>query len=163
MSAASRLLEPAALNDLLLYRVARLSVTAGAPVVRLCESRFGITRREWRLIAMLADAGTLAPSQLAQAVQLDRARTSRAVSSLLAKGLVERRVRANDQRYAQVALSEAGRALHAALFPLVAEINRGLLRALSADEVALFEALLARLQQRAEQAPLPATSASSRR
>lgn len=150
MNTPSRLLAPAGLNDLLLYRCARLSATAGTMIVRLCEGRFGITRREWRMVAMLADAGALAPSQLAEAVQLDRARTSRAASSLVTKGLVQRSVRASDQRYALLELSAAGSALHAELFPLVAQINRELLAGFSADEVAQLQALLERLQARAE-------------
>src|SRR5262245_61971516 len=75
------------LDGLLLYRLSRLLGVAGSMVIRLCEGRFGITRREWRLIATLASRGALGSSQLAEHAQLDRARTSRAVGSLVAKGL----------------------------------------------------------------------------
>ena len=40
------------LDDLLLYRLSRLLSVAGSMVIKLCEGRFGITRREWRLIAL---------------------------------------------------------------------------------------------------------------
>ena len=49
----SRLAQPAALDDLLLYRLSRLLAVGGSPVIRLCEGRFGITRREWRVRALL--------------------------------------------------------------------------------------------------------------
>lgn len=52
-------------------------------VIRLCEGRLGITRREWRIIALLAQDEGLLSSQLAERAQLDRARTSKAITSLV--------------------------------------------------------------------------------
>ena len=115
--------EPAVMEDLFLYHLARLLSAAGSMVVRLCEGGHGITRREWRMIGLLADHGPLPPSRLAELAQLDRTRTSRAVTALTAKGLVQRQTQAGDARRALVRLSEAGRALHAELFPRVQAIN----------------------------------------
>lgn len=142
--------DPAALDDLLLYRLSRLLAVGGSMVIRLCEGRFGITRREWRVIARLAEEEELLSSELAERIQLDRARTSRAVTSLVAKKLVRRQAGTSDRRHARLALTDKGRALHAALFPLVCEINRGLLSPLSADEVRRLEGMLGRLQSRAD-------------
>jgi len=146
----SALRDPAGLEDLLLYRLSRLLSVGGSMVIRLCEGRFGITRREWRVIARLAQEQELLSSELAERIQLDRARTSRAVTSLVAKKLVRRRVGTADKRQARVALTEQGRALHDALFPLVCDINRGLLAPLSAAEARQLEAMLRRLQGQAE-------------
>ena len=142
--------DPAALDDLLLYRLSRLLAVGGSMVIRLCEGRFGITRREWRVIARLAEEDELLSSELAERIQLDRARTSRAVTSLVAKKLVRRQAGTSDRRHARLALTDKGRALHAALFPLVCEINRGLLSPLSADEVRRLEGMLGQLQSRAD-------------
>lgn len=154
-----RLREPAGLDDLLLYKLSRLLAVGGSMVIRLCEGRFGITRREWRVIARLAQEQDLLSSELAERIQLDRARTSRAVSSLVAKKLVRRQAGTADRRQARLALTDKGVALHRALFPLVCEINRGLLAPLSASEVQQFDAMLATLQLRAdamvEEAELP--------
>lgn len=141
--------DPQRVEELLLYRVNRFYASAGAMVVRVCEGQFGITRREWRLIAWLADAGELSPSALAERASLDRARTSRAISSLVAKGLAERQVVAGDRRLATVRLSSQGRALHAQLMPRVAGINRAILEALSDTDVAQLDRLLGVLQARA--------------
>lgn len=149
-AAASRLADPQQLGDLVLFRLSRLAATAGAQVVRLCEGRFGVTRREWRLVALLAESGPLSPSQLALHAQLDRARTSRTLSTLIAKGLVRRTVQARDQRYAEVSLTDQGSTLHAQLFPGVAAINRQLLADLQPQEAAALEDLLERLQRRAD-------------
>jgi len=142
--------DPAALDDLLLYRLSRLLAVGGSTVIRLCEGRFGITRREWRVIARLAEEEELLSSELADRIQLDRARTSRAVTSLVTKKLVRRQAGTADRRHARLALTDKGRGLHAALFPLVCEINRGLLAPLSADEVRRLEDMLDRLQSRAD-------------
>jgi DNA-binding MarR family transcriptional regulator len=145
-----RLRDPAGLDDLLLYKLSRLLAVGGSMVIRLCEGRFGITRREWRVIARLAQQQDLLSSELADSIQLDRARTSRAVTSLVAKKLVRRQTGASDRRQARLALTDQGRALHQALFPLVCDINRGLLGALSAADVQHLDDMLGTLQLRAD-------------
>lgn len=145
-----RLRQPAGLDDLLLYQVSRLLSVGGSMVIRLCEGRFGITRREWRVIARLAQEQELLSSELAERIQLDRARTSRAVSSLVAKTLVRRQAGSADRRQARLALTDSGRKLHEALFPLVCEINRGLLAPLSSAQVRQLQAMLNAMQQRAD-------------
>lgn len=145
-----RLRNPATLDDLLLYRMSRLLAVAGSMVIRLCEGRFGITRREWRVIAALAQEDGLLSSQLAERTQLDRARTSRAITSLVAKKLVRRETGQADRRQAQLALTAQGRGLYETLFPLVRGINHELLAAVSAQDVARIDASLDALQARAE-------------
>jgi DNA-binding MarR family transcriptional regulator len=81
------------------------------------------------------------------------------VSSLVGKKLVRRATGVSDRRQARLALTERGRALHRELFPLVCEINRGLLAPLSAREVQHLDDVLQALQRQAdrmvEQAELP--------
>lgn len=138
------------LEALLLYRLSRLVVVAGRMVTRLCEGRFGITRREWRLLVTLASLGELSSSQLAEHAQLDRARTSKAVGSLVAKALISRQTRAGDRRQVALALTERGRALYDELFPLVRAINAELGTALDAEEATRFDTALRRLQAQAD-------------
>lgn len=145
-----RLSDPGSLDDVLLYRLSRLLASAGGMVIRLCEGRFGITRREWRILALLAQEEGLLSSQLAQRAQLDRARTSRAITSLAGKQLLERRQQPGDRRQAALALTASGRALYEQLFPLVLEINRELLASLPAAGVGQLDATLDLLQQRAD-------------
>jgi len=151
LPALPRMAQPRALGDLLLYRLSRLSGAASLPAVRLCEGRYGITRREWRMLALLAEGGSMHPSDLAVQAQLDRARTSRALSALVAKGWVRRTVQASDQRYAHVELTDSGQRLHVQLFPEIAGLNRDLLSVLSAEDIGALDATLQRLQAQAEQ------------
>ena len=147
---ATRLRQPGALDDLLLYRLARLLAVGGSMVIRLCEGRFGITRREWRVIARLAEEQDLLSSELAERIQLDRARTSRAITSLVAKKLLRRQSGTADRRQARLALTAEGRALYDALFPLVCEINRELLSPVPAGDLQRLDAALAAMQQQAD-------------
>ncbi|QRR34003.1 MarR family transcriptional regulator [Hydrogenophaga sp. YM1] len=138
------------MEGLLLYRMGRVSLTAGRLVVRMCEGRYGITRREWHFLGQLALQDRLAPSELAQRSHLDKARTSRAITSLVNKGLVQRHVKASDRRQAEVALTEAGRSLYESLMPQVRSLNQELLGALSDAEASLLYGMLDRLQRRSE-------------
>lgn len=139
------LTRPLDLDDLLNYRLMRLFAVSGAPVIRLCEGRYGIARREWRILALLAAHGPLSPSALADRGDLDRARTSRAIGSLVGKQLAERLAQPGDARRAVVALTGAGRALYEELFPQVVAINLEVLGALEPPLVAALDEALTRL------------------
>lgn len=140
----------ASIDDLLLYRLSRLSSVAGAMVVRLCEGGYGITRREWGVVAQLYENGCLPPSVLAERMHRDRARTSRTLTALGQKKLVLRTIPANDRRSALMGLTPAGRELYEALMPQIQVINSQILKALLPDEAARFDEALERLQARAQ-------------
>lgn len=118
--------------------------------MRLLEGRYGIARREWRLLALLAARGALSPSALADEAHLDRPRTSRAIGTLVAKGLLERVPQPGDHRRARVALTAAGRRLFDEVFPQVAAINAELVGALDAGLQQALDQALVRLTQQAE-------------
>ncbi len=150
MTSSHRLTDPRGLDDLFLYRLTRLMAVAGAPVIRLCEGRHGITRREWRLLAALADRGPQLSSELAEQVHLDRGRTSKAISVLVGKGLATREPRPHDRRLVEIALTPAGRAIHDALFPEVVRINQQLLADLGLEDLKRLDGLIEHLLSRAQ-------------
>lgn len=142
--------QPSSVNDLLNYRVSRLLSASGALVTRLCEGRFGITRREWRLIALLESRGALSPSELAALAHLDRAIISRLVSGLIDKGLLLRTHSSTDGRRASVDLTERGRGLYDELFPLSRGINCAILSSLDAKQLRVLDKALTTLTEAAE-------------
>jgi DNA-binding MarR family transcriptional regulator len=143
--------QPRTVDDLLNYRLSRLFAASGAMVIRLCEGRYGITRREWRLIALLAAHGAMSPSELAQRAHLERARTSRHITELTEKRLIRRVRDAEDGRRAEVDLTEEGRRLYDELFPQSVHFNCEVLSVLSPSELAAFETALDKLTEHAEQ------------
>jgi DNA-binding MarR family transcriptional regulator len=138
------------MGELFLYRLTRLQAVAVAPVGRLCQARYGISRREWRLIVVLARHGPVLSSELADFAQLDRARTSRIVTVLVDLKLVAREVIPSDRRQARVSLTDQGRALYDEFLPVVVELNRQLLQALQPEEIAQLDGLMDRLAERAK-------------
>lgn len=144
------LADPRTVDDLLNYRLSRLFAASGAMVIRLCEGKYGITRREWRLIALLAAHGAMSPSDLAARAHLERARTSRHITELTARKLIRRVPVPEDGRRAQVDLTPEGRRLYEELFPQSVGFNREVLSVLGAGELQAFEAALAKLTENAE-------------
>lgn len=138
------------MTELFLYRLSRLQAVAVAPVGRLCQARYGISRREWRLIVVLARHGAMLSSELAEQAQLDRARTSRIVTTLADMKLIVREVIPSDRRQARVSLTPEGQALYEEFLPVVIELNRQLLLELDPDEIQQLDALMDRLADRAK-------------
>lgn len=143
--------EPSTVHDLLNYRLSCLLAGSGAMVTRLCEGRYGITRREWRLICILAVQGSMSPSELAKLAHLERARVSRHITDLVAKKLVARLGVPDDRRRALVELNERGRKLYEELFPQSVRFNNMVLQALTSTELAAFDVALTRLTEVTEE------------
>ncbi|MDE2456206.1 MAG: winged helix-turn-helix transcriptional regulator [Burkholderiales bacterium] len=150
-SGAARMRAPESILDLVNYQMHQIETLNASRVTRICEGRFGITRREWRLIALLATFGPMAPSDIALRAALDRSRTSKALLPLRAKGLVERSVQPGDARRAMVALTPSGHAIYAQIFPDVKRINTELLAVLDESDLAQLERLLGLLRARARE------------
>ena len=146
----SRLADPQEHDDLLNYRLNRVVRLGGAPAVRICEGKFGVTRAEWRLIAALVEEGPRSPTDLAQRSGMEPGRVSLLISRLLRKGLVERAVAAGDRRRPALRATAAGRKLYAELFPELAAINRRLMSVLSPDEAAVLDRCLVKLTAHAQ-------------
>ncbi len=136
---------------MLLYRINRLRAVGGGMVLRYCEGRFGVTRREWVMLALLNASGPVTSSELAARAELDKSATSKALVGLLARGLVVRSHREGDRRFTQLSLSPEGQVLHDRIRPVVEEINRRLLSSLHEAEVEQLDRMLDRLQSQADQ------------
>ena len=153
MSAAparSRLVQPEHLDDLLLYRAGRFVADASTIMIRLCEGRYGISRREWHVLGLLDTRGPQTPSQLADQCHLDRPRISRAIAALDAKGLLARLPAARDRKRVLLALTPSGRELQRRVFADVSAINARLVEGFDGRQLEQLELLLARLGAKAD-------------
>lgn len=142
--------EPHAITDFLLYRLYRILTIAGGTVTRLCEGKFHVTRREWRVLAILAVHGPVSSAELAIRSSLDRPTTSKALSSLVVKGLACRRSRGADARFNGVALTEKGRTLYGQMFPAISDVSVQLLAPFSVEDIQGLDSLLSQIQARAD-------------
>ena len=147
--ANTALADPQQPSDLLMYRLHKLSASSGRLVTRLLERRYGITRREWGVLMWLARQPGISPSQLADALNLDRARVSRATTAMQAKGLLHKAPDAANHRTTALQLTASGQQLHDELLPQIRAINLQLASALSAAALAQLDTSLQQLQDRA--------------
>lgn len=142
---------PPTLEDMMMFKLYR-AWSAGNPIfTRLCEGRFNITRREWRLLAIAVRHDSLTSTQLAQAVGLDAPRTSRAISSLCGKGLLLRSRDPGDARTVHVSVTQQGALLYQAIMPVVASLNDTIFQDLDAGELQALGSMLDRIMRRADQ------------
>jgi len=137
------LLRPQRLDDLLLYRLSVITRSASLPMVRLFEGELGITRRHWHVLALVAEHGSLSPSQIADLCWLDRPQVSRALAGLVEMGLLQRQPGVGRTR---IEASDAGRMMYGRALQRVAAFNAELVSVLSAPQRAQLDAMLALLQ-----------------
>lgn len=139
--------DPRGIHDLLLFRLSKIVAIGGSMVTRICEGQYGITRREWAVLALVAQADEVKWSRIVEQSELDDARVSRAVSSLVAKGLASKRQ--IPSRGVWVSLTDSGRTVFAELFPVTRSVNLRLLEGLGDAERKQLDLALDSIHQRA--------------
>jgi DNA-binding MarR family transcriptional regulator len=146
----SPLIEPAGIEDLLDYQLYLVYRDCGYVMERLCQQEFAVNRRRWRILATLSAAEGITVSDLAQRAELDIAQTSRAIGTLAREGYLKRLANQNNARFAQVILTEKGRALYRSMFARFCQVNEQLLGELSADQVQCLGAIISTLRNTAQ-------------
>lgn len=112
------------------------------------RARFGLKIPEWRVMAVLGDAGAQTQRSLVGATRMDKVAVNRACKVLEERGLLARSPNAADGRSHHIELTAAGRAVHAEIMPLALEMEKRIFASLSSAEVAQFKDLLARITKR---------------
>lgn len=105
---------------------------------------FGLTIPEWRVLAHLAQSGTVSVREIQARVDMDKSRVSRAAARLEAAGLIEKRGNEGDKRLLDMRLTPAGRALFGRIVPIAKGYEAEVLRDLG-PLAPDFRAALARL------------------
>ncbi len=131
------------------YRLSVLANTVSDAIATLYRDRFGLTIPEWRCLAVLFRFAPLSASEVAARTAMDKVQVSRAIASLVAKGLALQAIDRDDRRRSKLALSAAGRRMHDGIVPLARGAEAQLLDGLDGSERAMLDRLLAKLQDRA--------------
>ena len=136
----------------------QLSITSNAVSDLIAEryrKRFGLKVPEWRVMAVLGDAGlkgqSLTQRDLTEATLMDKVAVNRACKVLEERGLVARVANQLDGRSHLLALTGDGEAIHREVMPLARATERELIDGLAPEEEAQLRAMLARLRARAAQ------------
>tara|TARA_E500000305_G_scaffold98022_1_gene89365 strand:+ start:386 stop:844 length:459 start_codon:yes stop_codon:yes gene_type:complete len=128
----------------------RLSITSNAVSGRIAQeyrTRFGLSIPEWRVMAVLGDAGSITQRELTRFTLMDKVAVNRACKILEERGLAARKPNALDGRSHLLALTDDGRAMHGEIMPLAQEMEQRIFAGLSGDEKAQFTALLGQVME----------------
>ena len=136
------------LADFLPYLMSVTPNAASDMIASEYRARFGLKIPEWRVMAVLGDAGALTQRALVVATRMDKVAVNRACKVLEDRGLVGRSPNADDGRSHHIELTSAGKAVHAEIMPLAIDMERRLFAQLTASEINEFKALLARITAR---------------
>lgn len=130
------------LSEFLPYRLSVLSNTVSRRIADRYEREFGLSVRQWRVMAVLGEESGLGAGEIAKRTAMDKVAVSRAVADLVDKGLVRRRASQNDGRLSHLFLSADGRTVYARVAHLALAYERELLSGLSERQRgALFRAM----------------------
>jgi len=130
------------------YQLSVLSNVVSQEIAQAYGERFGLAVTEWRIIAVLGRFPGLSAMGVAERSAMDKVAVSRAVASLLERGLLHREVHGDDRRRSVLELSEPGQAVYAQVAPLALAYERDLLSPLSEDERMQFSRMLDKLGER---------------
>lgn len=130
------------------YFFTNISIRLSRGASRLYLRNFGIGITEWRVIASLVAIPHCGPTQICQAVGLDKSAVSRSLKMLEAGGYVRTSADPRDTRVQNVHLTKEGQGLHDKVIAVALERERILLSCLTDSEA---EALIATLRKIREQ------------
>ncbi len=125
-----------------------LSVTSNAVSCRIAdeyEAKFSLKISEWRVMAVLGDAGALTQRELGGFTLMDKVAVNRACKVLEQRGLATRSPNLQDGRSHHLELTDSGRDMHGRIMPLALEMEQLLFAPLSAAERTAFKQLLGRI------------------
>jgi DNA-binding MarR family transcriptional regulator len=150
---------PAKISRLADFLPYLLSVTSNAVSGRIAdeyESRFGLKIPEWRVMAVLGDAGALTQRDLVGATLMDKVAVNRACKVLEDRGLAARRPNEQDGRSHHLELTPVGAEMHGEIMAIALDMEARVFAALSGDERRDFKAMLGRLRDQLQTLDVPA-------
>lgn len=137
------------LDRFLPYRLSVLSNLVSSAIAGSYSARFGISIPEWRVMAVLAMQPDLSAAEVAERTAMDKVAVSRAVSSLLDKGRIERSVSPGDRRRSMLKLSAVGIRIYREVVPLALRYEQTLIDVLDTADRQALERILDTLLGRA--------------
>ena len=139
------------LQNFLPYRLSLLTNTISQGMAHQYRAEHDISIIEWRILAVLGRFPGLTATRIVERTAMDKVTVSRAVKSLMAKGLVRRQTDRGDRRRRQLFVTPgSGQKVLQHIVPRAQRYEQRLLRALSPDEAAVLDRSIGKLQRVAE-------------
>lgn len=133
------------LADFLPYQLSVTSNAVSSLIAERYRARFGLKINEWRVMAVLGDAGSATQRELTLATLMDKVAVNRACKVMAERGLIARIPHARDGRSHLLELTGEGRAIYAEVMPLARTIEREIFSALEPEERGRFREYLGRI------------------
>jgi DNA-binding MarR family transcriptional regulator len=130
------------LGEFLPYRLSITAQLVSEVIATAYGALYGLKAPEWRVVASVAEAGELTQQGVCARTRMDKVTVHRAAAALCERGLLARSAHPEDRRSHHLALTSAGRALHADVAPRALALERRLFRDFGAEEIGRFTALL---------------------
>jgi len=93
----------------------------------------------------------MSSNEICERTAMDKTKVSRAVATLLKRGLIEREPHQTDQRLIQLTLSKAGRKVYEAIIPRARAIESEVTKGLSKADIARLHRVLDRIGARLDE------------
>ena len=130
------------------FRLSRLAAEVSTALSAEYIEQYGIDIPEWRVIATLGFRENPCSAQfISQRTRTHKSTISRAVTSLLKQGVIERVENEDDRREFDLRLSKKGRALYEQLIPRLLRKEADMLSCLSARERKEFAIALGKIEK----------------
>ncbi len=130
------------------YRIGYLFNHFSGPVYKWTAAELGLQRPEFATLFCTAHLGTTTATDVVTLTGIPKNSLSRAVSKLIAAGLLKSQVDANDGRRAILTLTASGRRAYERMLPRFRDRQESMMAVLSATERAEFDRLLNKLVER---------------
>jgi DNA-binding MarR family transcriptional regulator len=133
------------LGDFLPYLMSVTTNAVSDLIAGEYRALYGLKIPEWRVMAVLGDAGAKTQRELVDATRMDKVAVNRACKMLEERGLAARSPNARDGRSHHLELTGAGQAMHGEIMPHALEIEARLFAVLDPAERGQLKDILARL------------------
>lgn len=130
------------------FRLNRLAAEVSAALATEYADRYGLDIPGWRVLATLGFRGDACSAQyISRCTRTHKSTISRAVTALLARGLIERLENADDRREFRLRLTREGETLYRELIPPLLRKEAEILSALTERERDGFTAALSKIER----------------
>lgn len=147
---ADRTVPPLKLEEFLPYRLAVLSSVVSRVLSQL-YTRHDLSMNEWLVLISLAQFGEMTAKALGAKNRMHKTKVSRIIATLLARGLISRRINHTDLRQSFLHLTPLGQKVHEECTPLAADMAKRLDDAIPAADRDAVERCLVKLAARSQE------------
>lgn len=133
------------LTDFMPYRMAITSNAVSGLISGEYRSEFGLKIPEWRIMAVLGDAGPLTQRDLVRATLMDKVAVNRACKVLEDRGFLQRSPNEHDGRSHHLELTANGREMHGMIWPQAVKMYEKIFSSITTREHAKLRSILDKL------------------